>query len=177
MPAVAGPGRILFVIGGAASGKSAVALGLAGRKRPKVFVATGQGLDDEMAARIARHRAARPSGWKTEEEPVELTDWFQRRGHRYRAILLDCITLWLSNLRGTGCSDAVVIRKVEQLLWAMRRSGAHVVVVSNELGMGLIPMERSGRQFRDLAGRANQLIAGAADEVYFVVSGLPIRLK
>lgn len=172
-----GRGRILFVLGGAASGKSGVALKLTGRQRPRVFVATGQGLDDEMTARIARHRAARPSGWETEELPLELTDWFRRRGRRYRAILLDCITLWLSNLRGGGCSEGAVIRKVEQLIAAMRQSRALVVVVSNELGLGIVPMERSGREFRDLAGRTNQLIAAAADEVYFVVSGLPVRLK
>lgn len=176
-PASVGRGRILFVLGGAASGKSDVALGLAGRERPRAFVATGQGLDDEMTARIARHRAARPSGWETEELPLELTSWFRRRGRRYRAILVDCITLWLSNLGGTACSDAAVIRKVATLLAAMRQSGARVVIVSNELGLGLVPMERSGREFRDLAGRANRLIAAAADEVYFVVSGLPVRLK
>lgn len=170
-------GRIILVLGGAASGKSETALRLAGAKKPKAFVATGEGLDDEMVVRIARHQAARGSKWITVEVPVEVSTWFRQQGKAYRAIVLDCVTLWLSNLQGRQTSPMTVAKKVDELLGAMRRAKARVVIVSNELGLGLVPVEKSARRFRDLAGRVNQQIAAAADEVYFVVSGVSLRLK
>ncbi len=170
-------GRILLVLGGSASGKSQVALDLAGPASPRVFLATGEGRDREMAARIARHRASRPRDWVTSEVPVDLTTWLQREGHRYRTILLDCLTLWLSNLLGTGLRETAVSAQVEQLMSALRATGARVVLVSNELGMGLVPVAPSSRRFRDLAGRLNQQVAAAADDVVLVVAGLPMVLK
>lgn len=171
------PARIIFVLGGAASGKSNVALRLAGEHRPKAFVATGQGLDDEMAVRIARHQATRSSDWETAEVPLELAFWFSQEGAPYRTILLDCVTLWLSNLIGSGASEPAVTKRVTALLKAIRKTSARVVIVSNELGLGLVPAEPSARTFRDVAGRVNQQIAAAADEVYLVVSGIPLRVK
>jgi adenosylcobinamide kinase / adenosylcobinamide-phosphate guanylyltransferase len=204
-------GRIMFVLGGAASGKSQTALDLArGLASPQAvpvpvrrgqtpradagkgvsprdagksisprlaFVATGQALDEEMVHRIARHQSTRSSDWMTVEEPIDPAAWFSRHAQTYRAIVLDCVTLWLSNLQGQGFPEAAVPGKVEELLKAMRASGAQVVIVSNELGLGLVPLEPAGRAFRDLAGRANQQIAAEADEVYFVVSGLAQRIK
>lgn len=169
--------RIVFVLGGAASGKSDVALRLAGAKTPKAFVATGQGLDAEMAARIARHRARRASDWETAEVPVELAVWFSSHGEQYRAIVVDCVTLWLSNLHGLHVTEAIIGKRVEALLKAMRAIPARVVIVSNELGLGLVPAEPSARAFRDVAGRVNQQIAAEADEVHVVISGIPLRLK
>lgn len=171
------PGQIILVLGGAASGKSETALRVAGNKKPKAFVATGQGLDDEMAVRIARHQAMRGSDWTTAEVPVELAAWLAQQGKAYRAIVLDCVTLWLSNLQGAGVSAVAVSKKVDDLLAAIRTTKARVVIVSNELGLGLVPMDSTARRFRDLAGRVNQHIAAAADEVYFVVSGVPIHVK
>ena len=107
-PARRAHSRIILVLGGASSGKSAAALQLAGSRGPRAFVATGQGLDDEMAARIARHQAARSADWETVEEPLEVEAWFAKQGPRYRAILLDCVTLWLSNLVGTEIGRAHV---------------------------------------------------------------------
>ena len=170
-------GRIILVLGGTASGKSETALRLAGVKKPKAFVATGEGLDDEMVVRIARHQAARGSKWITAEVPVEVSTWFSQQGKAYRTIVLDCVTLWLSNLLGRQTSDVTVAKKVDDLLAAMRKAEARVVIVSNELGLGLVPAEKAPRRFRDLAGRVNQQIAAAADEVYFVVSGVSLRLK
>lgn len=170
-------GRILLVLGGSASGKSQVALDLAGAASPRVFLATGEGRDREMAARIARHRATRPRDWVTAEVPVDLTTWLQREGHRYRTILLDCLTLWLSNLLGTGLREAALPTQVDHLMSALRATGARVVLVSNELGMGLVPVGPSSRRFRDLAGRLNQQVAAAADDVVLVVAGLPMVLK
>ncbi len=169
--------RLILVLGGAASGKSRAALEMAGRRSPRAFVATGQGLDREMVERIRRHRAARSSDWTTAEVPVDLADWFRQEGRRYRTIILDCLTLWLSNLGGTRVPDSAVSGRVDELLKAVRSTTARVVLVSNELGLGLVPLSRTGRRFRDLAGRVNQHIAAEADEVYFVVGGLPLRLK
>jgi len=170
-------GRFVFVLGGAASGKSEAAIRLAGRKGPKAFVATGQGLDEEMSARIARHRAARSSDWATAEVPIELATWFKRHGRRYRTIVVDCVTLWLSNLRGKKGSHTTIAKQVTELLHAIRATSARVVIVSNELGLGLVPVEQSARAFRDLAGHVNQQIGKEADEVHFVVCGMPFRLK
>ncbi|MDH5740335.1 MAG: bifunctional adenosylcobinamide kinase/adenosylcobinamide-phosphate guanylyltransferase [Nitrospira sp.] len=169
--------RIILVLGGAASGKSETALRLAGLGSPHAFVATGQGLDDEMIERIARHRATRSSVWETVEEPIEVEAWIAKHGSRYRTILLDCVTLWLSNLIGNGLSEVTVLTRVASLLRAMRATATRIVIVSNELGLGLVPAEPMARAFRDLAGRVNQHIAAEADEVRFVVSGISLRLK
>jgi adenosylcobinamide kinase / adenosylcobinamide-phosphate guanylyltransferase len=169
--------QIILILGGAASGKSDIALQLAGMKKPKAFLATGQGLDDEMATRIARHQATRGSDWKTAEVPTELAAWFKQKGKAYQAIVLDCVTLWLSNLHEAGVSATTVARNVDELLAAMRRTNVRIVIVSNELGLGLVPMNRAARGFRDLAGRVNQQIAAVADEVHLVVAGISLRLK
>ncbi|MBX3303113.1 MAG: bifunctional adenosylcobinamide kinase/adenosylcobinamide-phosphate guanylyltransferase [Nitrospira sp.] len=170
-------GRIVFVLGGASSGKSEVALRSAGRRGPRAFVATGQGLDVEMAARIIRHQETRSPDWETVEEPLEVEAWLSKHGPRYRTILFDCVTLWLSNLVGTGLTESVILTRAGALLEKMRGTGARVVIVSNELGFGLVPVEPSVRAFRDLSGRVNQCIATGADEAYLVVSGMPLRLK
>ena len=170
-------GRIILVLGGASSGKSEVALKLAGSRGPRAFIATGQGLDGEMAARIARHQATRSADWETVEEPLETEAWFAKQGPRYRTILFDCVTLWLSNLVGTGLNESVILTRTGTLVQRMRTAAARVVIVSNELGLGLVPADPSTRTFRDLTGRVNQLIAAGADEAYLIVSGLSLRLK
>ena len=170
-------GRMILVVGGASSGKSAMALTLAGVDTPRAFIATGQPLDDEMTERIRRHQRDRGTDWETVEVPVELEQWFLANGRSYRTIVLDCLTLWLSNLREHGVSEEQIPELVRALLRAMRTSTARIVVVTNELGLGLIPLDASARGFRDLAGKTNQLCAGEADEVYFIVSGMPIQMK
>ncbi len=170
-------GKLVFVLGGSASGKSEVALRLAGRTGPKAFVATGQGLDKEMSARIARHRSTRSSDWTTSEVPTELATWFRKSGRRYRTIVVDCVTLWLNNLQGLNGAISDIGSRVTELLRAMRTTPATVVVVSNELGQGLVPTEPSARAFRDVAGRVNQQFAAEADEVHLVSSGIPLRIK
>jgi adenosylcobinamide kinase / adenosylcobinamide-phosphate guanylyltransferase len=169
--------RLILVIGGAASGKSDAALAMAGHVGPRAFVATGQPLDDEMAERIRRHQASRQADWRTEEVPVDLAGWFDKQGRTYRTILVDCLTLWLSNLQGRAVPEAKVPALVSELLRAIRSTKARVFVVTNELGLGLVPTEASSRRFRDLAGSVNQQVAKEADEVYFIVSGMPLRLK
>jgi adenosylcobinamide kinase/adenosylcobinamide-phosphate guanylyltransferase len=169
--------RIVLVLGGASSGKSEYALRIAGPRGARAFLATGQGLDEEMAMRIARHRATRSADWETVEVPIELEQWFLTSGSRYRTILFDCVTLWLSNLIGAQVTEPDIYTRVTACLNLMRGTSARVVIVSNELGMGLVPAEPSTRGFRDLAGRVNQLIAETADEVHLVISGIPLRLK
>ncbi|HKN88259.1 MAG TPA: bifunctional adenosylcobinamide kinase/adenosylcobinamide-phosphate guanylyltransferase [Nitrospiraceae bacterium] len=169
--------HLTLVIGGGASGKSAKALELAGRSRPRMFVATGQSLDKEMAERIRRHQAERGAGWETAEVPMELAAWFEGHRGRYRVIVLDCMTLWLSNLLGSGVPDTDIPGRVDELLDTIHRMRSRVIVVANELGLGVVPFDPETRRFRDLAGHVNQRLARAADEVYFVVGGCSVQVK
>jgi adenosylcobinamide kinase/adenosylcobinamide-phosphate guanylyltransferase len=172
-----GRAKLILVLGGAASGKSQVALELAGQAGPRAFVATGQALDREMKVRIERHRVTRSPDWETAEVPTDLAKWFAGKGISYRTIVLDCLTLWLSNLKGENLGDMAVSKATVDLLAAIRGTKVRVVIVSNELGLGLVPATKPVRAFRDLAGRINQQVAAEADEVYLTVSGLPLRLK
>jgi adenosylcobinamide kinase/adenosylcobinamide-phosphate guanylyltransferase len=172
-----GRSKLIFILGGAASGKSQAALDLAGEGIPRAFVATGQALDREMRVRIERHKAARPSDWKTAEVPVDLAEWFRGNKHIYQVIILDCLTLWLSNLRVRRLDDLAVSEATEDLLHAIRAAKARVVIVSNELGLGLVPATKPVRAFRDMAGRINQQVAAEADEVYLTISGIALRVK
>lgn len=172
-----GRSKLILVLGGAASGKSQAALDLAGQVGPRAFVATGQALDREMKARIERHQATRSPDWETAEVPLDLALWFNEIGHSYQSVVLDCLTLWLSNLRGRHLRDLAVAEATADLLHAIRATRARVVIVSNELGLGLVPATKAVRAFRDLAGRVNQQVAAEADEVYLTISGLPLRLK
>lgn len=141
------------------------------------FVATGEALDREMAQRIERHQASRSRDWHTSEVPCELVRWFSQHGRKYQAIVLDCLTLWLSNVRRSRVSESAIHERVSTLLEAIRKSSARVVIVSNELGLGLVPVGQAVRKFRDVAGKVNQQVAAEADEVHFVISGQSLRLK
>jgi adenosylcobinamide kinase / adenosylcobinamide-phosphate guanylyltransferase len=172
-----GRSQLILVLGGAASGKSQVALDLAGQGVPRAFVATGQALDREMKVRIERHRSTRSPDWETAEVPLDLAEWFDENKYMYQVIVLDCLTLWLSNLKGKRLGDTAISAVMTNLLLAIRTTKARVVIVSNELGLGLVPATKPVRAFRDLAGRINQQVAAEADEVYLTISGLPLRLK
>lgn len=173
--------HLVFIVGGASSGKSEVALQLAakgiGRTTPRAFVATGEGLDEEMAMKIAKHRQSRSSAWVTAEVPLELTAWINEQGRNFLVILVDCLTMWVSNQCGRGTKEREILEETKTLLRAIRRTGARVVLVSNELGMGLVPADAASRGFRALAGEVNRLVAQEADDAYFVVSGMTIPLK
>ena len=163
--------RVSLILGGARSGKSARALALA--DPPHVFIATAQALDGEMAERIARHKAERGANWALVEEPLELAEAIRANGTE-GTMVVDCLTLWLSNLihreRDIGAAT-------DALVAALGDAPGRVVLVSNEVGMGLAPMTALGRDFRDAQGRLNQRIAGVADHVEFVAAGLPLVLK
>jgi len=170
-------GELILVVGGASSGKSTFALKLGGEKTRKAFVATAEPRDAEMGERISRHRLLRGPGWETAEVPLKLAKWFRVNERAYDAIVLDCVTLWLSNLREQGVPDDRVPGLVDKLVHAIRMTTARVVVVSNELGCGLVPLEPGARRFRDLVGQVNQQLGQEADEVYLMMTGIPIRLK
>ncbi len=167
--------EFIFVTGGARSGKSAFAATLVdGMKGTKYYLATARVLDIEMQDRVAKHRLSRGDDWFTLEEPREIARVIEdRRGDG--TILLDCITLWLTNLIEDGLADEEIMKEIGVLIDVCRCAG--VVVVSNETGSGIVPENSLARRFRDLSGFANQSIAGAADEAYLVVSGLGVRLK
>ena len=171
------PSKLIFVLGGASSGKSAFALNICGAAKPRAFVATGEPLDAEMDRRIRAHKRARGKGWQTVEIPLHMTEWFRSNGSRYSGVVVDCLTLWLSNLLREGVRSPQIIVRLNELLHVSRAVPGHVVLVSNELGLGLVPGDSQSRKFRTLAGQVNQRVAESADEVYFVVSGIPVRLK
>lgn len=162
-----------LVLGGARSGKSSYAQALLG-EGPAVYVATGQPRDAEMAERIAQHRRDRPAGWHTLEEPLDLASALPRAAAEGGAVLIDCLTLWLSNLLEAGRDPHL---ETGRLLAAMETIPAPVVLVSNELGLGLVPENAAARAFRDAHGRMNQAVAAACRRVVFVAAGLPLILK
>ena len=173
---------LTLILGGARSGKSRLAERLAAKARRVVYVATAQaGHDPEMAARIERHRAGRPAAWRTIEEPLALADAVERAASDADAILVDCLTIWLSNLfyeqrDGTGQQVEDAVRGELRRIAATERR-CHVILVSNELGCGTVPEPAVTRAFRDAQGFLNQWAAEAADEVILTVAGLPLYLK
>lgn len=175
--------KIIFITGGARSGKSAFAEKLAlGFPAPLCYLATAQALDAEMDDRISKHRQRRGDVWSTLEEPLLLSETLSALGNKCNAVLVDCVTLWLTNMlfkyedSGDRIED-LVLGEVRQLAGLLPSLSTPVILVSNELGMGIVPENKLGRIFRDIAGQANQLIAAAADEAWLVASGIPIRLK
>ncbi|MGB1214708.1 MAG: bifunctional adenosylcobinamide kinase/adenosylcobinamide-phosphate guanylyltransferase [Pikeienuella sp.] len=162
--------HVSLVLGGARSGKSAHALSLV--SAPRVFVATAEAGDGEMADRIAAHQAERGKDWTLIEAPVDLVGALAAA--KGQNVLIDCMTLWLSNLMHHEHDCAV---ETANLIAALQAAQGAVVLVSNEVGMGLAPMNALGRAFRDEQGRLNQRIAAMADRVEFVAAGLPLRLK
>ncbi len=166
---------LVLVLGGARSGKSTYAERIvAASGLPTVYIATATKGDEEMAARIEGHRARRDPAWRTIEAPDRLEEALERETGEGRAVLVDCLTLWLSNLVLAGADvDARTLRLVD----AAKRAAGLRVLVSNEVGLGLVPDNALGRRFRDAQGRLNQAFAGAADLVVFMAAGLPLVLK
>lgn len=169
--------QIILVGGGSRSGKSTFALAVARRLGSRrLFLATAQPGDEEMRARIQHHRESRGADFQTVEEPLAVAEVFRHvEGHD--VVVLDCLTLWLTNLLLAGNDAEAVLRQVEELASVLDRRRAHAVIVTNEVGLGLVPETPLGRTFRDVAGLAHQRLAERADEVYFGVLGVMLRLK
>jgi adenosylcobinamide kinase / adenosylcobinamide-phosphate guanylyltransferase len=166
---------ITLILGGARSGKSQKGEALVTALPPPwIYVATAQAFDDEMRERIAAHRARRGPGWITVEEPLELPKSISHEATVGRPMLVDCLTLWLSNLMLAGREPA---HETANLLVALRNPSAPSVLVSNEVGLGVVPDNPLGRAFRDAQGRLNAEVASLADTVVFMAAGLPLILK
>lgn len=164
-----------LVLGGARSGKSRYAQTLAETfDGDLLFVATGEALDGEMAERIARHRADRGPRWNTIEEPLALGEAIRAHAAPGRMLLIDCLTLWVSNLMHAGRD---IVGATGDLVAALGGARGPVILVANEVGLGIVPDNALARRFGDEAGRVNQAVAAAANEVSFVAAGLPLRLK
>lgn len=173
MPEIGGQG-LTFLLGGARSGKSVHAEKLVtALPAPWAYVATAQAYDDEMAERIAQHRARRGEGWTTLDAPLELARTL-REVPAGQAVLIDCLTLWLSNHMLAGHDLDAQVSELENVLAAPRGSW---FVVSNEVGLGVVPDNVLGRRFRDAQGRLNQCVAARAERVLFMVAGIPLQVK
>lgn len=177
-----------LVLGGARSGKSSYAERLAADSGKEViYIATATAGDQEMAARIAHHRAGRPDEWITVEEPLALGNQLLRWSSPDRLIMVDCLTLWLSNLLFSGGQEYPDIGEIalpplfheqhDMLASALARCASDIVMVSNEVGLGIMPMGAVSRSFVDEQGRLNQSVAAICDRVVFVAAGLPLVLK
>ena len=166
---------VTLVLGGARSGKSRYAESLIDRHPGRrVYLATAEVLDEEMAQRVEAHRARRDEDWKTVEEPLALAAALKAETEQGAAVLVDCLTLWLGNLLGEA---RAVEAEIDGLITAIGQFGGPVVFVSNEVGLGIVPDNALARQFRDLAGILHQRLAEKADRVVFVTAGLPLTLK
>jgi adenosylcobinamide kinase/adenosylcobinamide-phosphate guanylyltransferase len=170
--------RSELILGGARSGKSRRALALGQESRGRVaFLATAELLDDGMRARAARHQAERPRDWTTVEEPFDLVPSCRRLAGRHDLIVIDCLTLWVSNRMLRGDRDEDVLAGADELAKLMTERPLSIVVVSNEVGWGVHPATEPGLRFRDLLGAVNQCVAAAADRVTLMVAGLPVSIK
>ncbi len=192
----------ILILGGARSGKSSFAQSMAAKLGRKVlFVATGQPLDEEMASRIEEHKRMRPKNWRTLEIDVKVGQRLKERIEDVDVVLLDCLTLLVSNIltregrdpfsspstgedEGEGENgetisevEKQVMAEVKELIKCINKHKGIFIVVSNEVGLGLVPENKLGRVYRDLLGKANQLLAQHADEIYFMVSGIPVKIK
>lgn len=172
-----GNNSFTLVLGGARSGKSAYALKLAEElEGPRTYLATAEALDAEMSERIRKHRAERGAEWRTVEEPEDVSGKISSMGPG-GVVLLDCITLWLTNLIGNGMTDTDITRMVDGLARTCVETELNVVIVSNDVGSGVVPGNPLGRRFVDLSGLANQRLAGEAGAVYMVTAGIPVKIK
>jgi len=173
--------KITFVIGGARSGKSSVALKEASMlKGQKAYIATAQALDKEMKERIEKHKKERGADWDTYEEPLKVVDLISKLKNKHEVVLLDCLTIWLSN---TILGNSDIKMEMERMIAALKNlqlatcNLQRIFIISNEVGMGIVPENELARRFRDMAGQLNQKIAETADEVYLVTAGIPMKIK
>ncbi len=171
-------GRIVFVVGGCRSGKSRFALRLGQSLGSRgAFIATAQALDAEMNRRIQRHKAARPRSWVTYEEPLDLCKVLEKAEGQYDVIVVDCLTLWLSNLIQLGLDQKQLSGRIKELVKTLRRLRTPAILISNEVGLGVIPATSLARTFSDHSGLLHQAVARHAHEVYWTMAGIATRIK
>jgi adenosylcobinamide kinase/adenosylcobinamide-phosphate guanylyltransferase len=185
-------GKCILILGGARSGKSHFAQELAQQLGKRIlFVATAEPLDDEMSSRIKEHKLSRPKNWRTLEAKLNVGKRITEQVDDAEVVLIDCLTLLISNILLTGedkesieadqidyaSTDGKVLTEMEGITRCINNTNAIFIVVSNEVGMGLVPPYQSGRIYRDLLGKANQILAQQADEVFLMIAGIPCQLK
>ena len=177
-------GKLTLILGGARSGKSSYALKLAEAYDDVLFVATAQAYDDEMRQRIERHKAERPFHWQSLEAPTQIGEAILQTKLKPELVLVDCLTLLASNIVlqlgddvDVVAAETAVLAEVESLIQTHQQIGADTIVISNEVGLGIVPAYSLGRTYHDTLGRANQYLAAQADEVLFMVAGLPTKVK
>ena len=168
---------ITLVLGGVRSGKSRYAQTLAMTAKDVAFLATAQPSDDEMRAKIARHREERPAHWETVEVPLALDTAIAEQGSRFSFLLVDCLTTFTANLMAEGDDSEKLMARVDRVCNAIQVTPASVALVSNEVGSGVVPAFPSGRQFRDLLGEVNQKVARISDNVILMIAGCPLAIK
>ncbi|QTA80460.1 Bifunctional adenosylcobalamin biosynthesis protein [Desulfonema limicola] len=168
-----------FVIGGCRSGKSSHALALAEKipGKRKTFIATCIPCDNEMKKRVKNHQAERSDKWTTVEAPVNLPEAIYEAGKNSDVVLADCLTLWISNLLLDPETSDKINQYIENLINVMKKISCNLIIVSNEVGAGIVPENELARSYRDLVGFANQKVAGAADKVTWTVAGIPVKIK
>ena len=175
------PGELVLVLGGARSGKSTAAERMARAGGRVLFIATAEALDEGMRRRIADHRRYRPDHWDTLEEPIHVSDAVRPLVERYDTFVLDCLTLWVSNLLLAGEEysgvEGTILETVRRLLDLIDEAGGRWILVSNEVGQGIVPASALARAYRDVLGRVNQLVASRADKAYLMVASLALDLK
>jgi len=174
--------KYILILGGVRSGKSRFAQELAEKLSNKVlFIATGEPLDEEMQARIEEHKKARPKSWRTLEIPTNIGKQLEIEIGDTEVVIIDCLTLLVSNQLGEELdylkAEKRVLAEINELIACMDKLNTSFIIVSNEVGTGLVPETRLGRLYRDLLGKANQLIAQRANEVYFTIAGIPVKIK
>ncbi|MFH1428952.1 MAG: bifunctional adenosylcobinamide kinase/adenosylcobinamide-phosphate guanylyltransferase [Candidatus Margulisiibacteriota bacterium] len=171
-------GKITFILGGVRSGKSNFAIDLAKKAGGRIaFIATCVTPDLEMKQRIAWHRKSRPKSWQTFTEGEDIAKLLREKGCRFDVVIIDCLTLLVSNLMLNGVTEKVINNRINQLLNTLNKNRTQAMIVSNEVGLGIVPDNKLARYFRDVAGRTNQLVAGKAHKVFFMVAGIPWRIK
>lgn len=175
------PSQIYLILGGARSGKSAFAEQLAGQRGGDavLFIATAEALDDEMRERIAQHRRERPSAWQTLEAPRDILEAIRHWKAMPRLILIDCLTLWVANelLADAGDAERRIMCQLDLLTEWVHLQDIDLILISNEVGLGIVPENALARAYRDLLGRVNARVARSAHQVYWMVAGLPIEVK
>lgn len=171
-------GNLIFIIGGARSGKSRFAVKLAKKTGGHVlFIATCKPEDDEMITRIKMHKRRRPAAWKVIEEGGRIDSGLLKKKGRFDAIIIDCLGLHLSNLLSLGLNQKIIAREIKSIAKALSKIDAAAIVVSNDVGSGIVPDNPLAREFRDIMGISNQIIARYADTVYVMQAGIPIKIK
>jgi adenosylcobinamide kinase/adenosylcobinamide-phosphate guanylyltransferase len=177
--------KSILITGGARSGKSTYAQELALKTgRAVLFVATAEAGDADMARRIEAHRRSRPAGWTTLEATIRIGRWVAENIGKNGTVIIDCITLLVNNVirpygetADAGLMEKAVVTEIEELINCMENSGVQFIIVTNEVGLGIVPADRVSRIYRDLLGKANQMLARHADEVYLMVAGIPLPVK